>query len=130
MFEFGALGLVSIISPSFKLETMHRFFCWIPYSFKNPLTKFENFLSTGSTNWKSTQSVRWISIKVNYWSRFEFGAPELGLVISPSYEIGIALHIFLLVSLFFMEHYIKISKFSHLARSVGIRFIKSTYMEH
>ena len=50
--EFGSLGLVSIISPSFELEIMHRFFCWIPYSLKNTLKKFENFLSNGSTGWK------------------------------------------------------------------------------
>ena len=50
--EFGEFGLVSIISPSSKLEIMHSLFCWIPYSLKNSLTKFENFLSIGSTGWK------------------------------------------------------------------------------
>ena len=94
MFEFGALGLVSIISPSSELEIMHRFFCWIPYSLKNSLTKFENFLSTRSTGWEPAQPVRRISIKVNYWSRFEFGAPELVLVISPSSELQIVLCFF------------------------------------
>ena len=43
--ELGALGLISIISPSSKLEIMRRFFYWIPYSLKNYLTKFENFAS-------------------------------------------------------------------------------------
>ena len=47
MSELGALGLVSIISPSSKLEIIHRFFGWIPYSLKNSMTKFENFLSIG-----------------------------------------------------------------------------------
>ena len=73
---------------------MHHFFCWIPYSLKNYLKKFENFLSTGSTRWEPAQLVRRISIKVHYWSRFEFGAPELVLVISPSSELGITLCFF------------------------------------
>ena len=112
MFEFGALWLVSIISLSSELEIMHCFFCWIPYSLKNSLTKFENFLSTGSTDWEQAQPVRLISIKVHYWSSFEFGALELVLVISPSskLEITFRFFFFLLVSLFFKEHSIKFSK--------------------
>ena len=94
MFEFGALELVLIISPYSQLEIMHRFFCWIPYSLRNSLKKFENFLSTESTGWKPAHPVRQISIKVHYWSRFEFGAPELVLVISPSSELGITLPFF------------------------------------
>ena len=43
----------SIISPSSKLEIMHHLFCWIPYSLKNVLKKFKNFLSIGSTGWES-----------------------------------------------------------------------------
>ena len=27
-FEYGALGIVSIISPSSELRIMHNFFCW------------------------------------------------------------------------------------------------------
>ena len=42
-FEYGALGIVSIISPSSKLRIMHRFFCWIPYSSINIVSKFDNF---------------------------------------------------------------------------------------
>ena len=44
---------------------MHRFFCWIPYSLKNSLTKFENFLSTRSTDWEHSQPVQQISIKAS-----------------------------------------------------------------
>ena len=87
--EFGALGLVSIISPSLELKIMHRFFCWIPYSLKNSLTKFENFLSTESTAWKPAQPVQQISVEVHYSSKFKFGALELVLVISPSSELEI-----------------------------------------
>ena len=94
MSEFGALGLISIISPSSELEIMHRFFCWIPYSLKNSLKIFENFLSIGSTVWEPTHPVRRISIKVHYWSKFEFEAPELVLVISPSSELGLTLRFF------------------------------------
>ena len=94
MSEFGALGLVSIISPSSELEIMHRFFCWIPYSLNNPMKKFEKFLSTRSTGWELTQPVRRISIKVHCWRRFEFGAREIVLVISPSSELGISLRFF------------------------------------
>ena len=94
MSKFGALGLVSIISSSSELKIMHHFFCWIPYSLRNSFIKFENFLSTGSTGWEPAQPVRRISIKVHYWSRYEFKATELVLVISPSYELGITLHFF------------------------------------
>ena len=110
MFEFKALGLVLIISPPSELKIMHCFFCWIPYLLKNSLKKYENFLSIGSTGWEPAHPVRWISIKVHYWSRFEFGIPELVLVISPSSELRITLRFFLLDSLFFKEHSIKFSK--------------------
>ena len=68
---------------------MHYFFCWIPYSFKNSLKKFENFSSTRSTSWKPAQPVQRISVEVNYSSRFKFGAPKLVLFISPSSELEI-----------------------------------------
>ena len=110
MSEFKALGFVLIISPSSKLEIMHYLFCWIPYSFKNYLIKFENFLSTGLIDWGPAHPVRRISIKVHYLSKFEFEALELVLVISPSYELGIALHFFFLDSLFFKKNSIKFSK--------------------
>ena len=59
----GVLRLVSIISTSSKLEIMHRFFCWIPYSLKNSLTKFENFLSTESTDWELALPVQQILVE-------------------------------------------------------------------
>ena len=58
------------------------------------MKKFENFLSTESTGWEPAQLVWRISIKVHHWSKIEFGAPELILVISPSSELKIALHFF------------------------------------
>ena len=87
--EFGALGLVSIISPSSEIEIMNRFFCWIPYSLKNSMRTFENFLSTGLTCWELAHPVQWISVEVHYSTRFKFGAPELVLVISPSFGVEI-----------------------------------------
>ena len=41
--EFGALGLVLIISPSSNLRIMHHFFLWTPYSSTNILSRFQNF---------------------------------------------------------------------------------------
>ena len=41
--EFGALGLVLIISPSSELGIECRFFFQIPYSLRKYLKKFENF---------------------------------------------------------------------------------------
>ena len=95
-----------VISPSSKLEIMHCFFYWIPYSLRNSLTKFENFI-----NWinrlGSPQPVLRISIEVHYSSRFEFEAPVLVLVLSPSSELVIACHFFLLDTLFFKQYFVK-----------------------
>ena len=63
MFEFEALGLVSIISPSSELEMMHRFFCWIPYSLKNSMKKFDNFLSTESISLEPAQRFEEFQLK-------------------------------------------------------------------
>ena len=91
---------------------MHRFFCLIPYSLKNYLKKFENFLSTGSTGWEPAQPVQWISIEVHYSSMFKFGAPELVLVISTSSRLEIMHHFFFFLdSLLFKEHSVKFSNF-------------------
>ena len=73
--------------------------------------KIENFFSTGSIDWEPAQSVRRISIKVHYWSKFDFRALELVLVISTSSELEIALRFSFLDSLFFKEHFVKISIF-------------------
>ena len=132
MSKFEAPELVSIISPSLELEIMHYFFCWISYSLKNSLKNFENFLSTRLNSWEQAQPVWRISIKVHYWSRFEFGAPELVLVISPSSELGITLYFFF-DSLFFKESFVKFSKFSQPDQPVGIqfnRFFELACMEH
>ena len=84
-----------IISPSSELKIMHRFFFfWIPYSLKNFLKKFENFISSGSTGWKPAQPIQRISVEVHYSSMFKFRALELVLVISPSFKLKI-MHYFL-----------------------------------
>ena len=87
--EFGALRLISIISPSSEIKIMHSLFCWIPYSLKNSLKKFENFLSIEWTGWEPAHQAQWISVQVHYSSRFKFGAPEFVLVISPSFRLEI-----------------------------------------
>ena len=43
MSEFGALGLVSVISPSSDLIIMYHFFSWTPYYSRNILSKFQKF---------------------------------------------------------------------------------------
>ena len=94
-----------VISPSFELENMHSLFFWISYSF---LKKIKNFLSIGSTDWEPANPVRRISVEVHYWSRFEFGAPKLILVISPSSELGITHRFFFFLdSSFFKKYSIK-----------------------
>ena len=47
--------LVLTISPSFELKIMHCFFCWIPYSSRKIMSKFQIFFSTGSTGWEPVQ---------------------------------------------------------------------------
>ena len=44
MLRFEALGLVLIIAPSFKLGIVYHFFSWIPYSSRNILSNFQDFL--------------------------------------------------------------------------------------
>ena len=41
--KFGALELVSIVSPWSKLKIVHYLFCWIPYLPRKYLLKFHNF---------------------------------------------------------------------------------------
>ena len=109
--KFGGLGLVSIISPSSELKTMYHFFCWIPYSLNNSLTKFDNFLSTESTGWEPAQPVQWIAVEVHYSSKFKFRAAEFVLVISPSFGLEIIHRLFFLDFLLFKEHFFKFSNF-------------------
>ena len=41
--KFGALELVSIVSPFSKLRIVHCLFCWIPYSERRFMLKIHNF---------------------------------------------------------------------------------------
>ena len=41
--KFGALELVSIVSPLFELGIIFHLFCWIPYSPRRFLLKIHNF---------------------------------------------------------------------------------------
>ena len=47
MSEFGALGIVSIVSPSSELGIVHCFFFLIPYSSKIILSNFQFFSQLG-----------------------------------------------------------------------------------
>ena len=60
MLRFGALGLVLIIAPSFKLGIAHRFFSWIPHSSRNILSNFQDFL----------QPVQLVGIRFSRFSQF------------------------------------------------------------
>ena len=41
--KFGALELVSIVSPLSELRIVHCLFCWIPYSPRRFMLKIHNF---------------------------------------------------------------------------------------
>ena len=41
--KFGALELVSIVSPLSELRIVHCLFCWIPYSPRRFILKIHNF---------------------------------------------------------------------------------------
>ena len=107
MLRFGALGLVLIIAPSFKLGIAHRFFSWIPYSSRNILSNSQDFL----------QPVRLVGIQFSRFSRFiESASIEhwflvIILIISPFSELGIAYRFFFMDSLLFQKHSIKFSRF-------------------
>ena len=109
-FEFGALGLVLIISPSSKLIIVYRFFMDSPF-IKEHFVKILIFFLTGST---SSQS---FSLPKIHWSRSKFRA--LGLVWSYlSHPTSESHTIFFMDSLFFKKHSVKISKFFS-TRSTG-----------
>ena len=57
-FEFGALGLVLIISPSSELGIAYHFFMDSLF-FKEYSVKILNFFSTG---WQPVQPVRWANL--------------------------------------------------------------------
>ena len=103
MFEYGALGLVSIISPSSELGIAHRFFMDSLF-FKKYSIKISNFFSTSLTGPQS------FSLVIIYWSMSEFGAIGLVLTKSLSSELGI-MHHFFMHSLLFKEYSLKISNF-------------------
>ena len=54
-FKFRALELVLVISPSFGLEIIHRFFFLDSLLFKERFFKFSNFFSTFTTGWELVQ---------------------------------------------------------------------------
>ena len=79
MLRFGALGLVLIVSPSSKLGIKNRFFLWIPYSSRNILSNFQNFLQL-------------LGIQFNRFiesAGVEHYFLVIVLIISPSSELGI-----------------------------------------
>ena len=101
--EFGALGLVLIISPSFELGIMHHFFYGL-------------LIHQGTLCQNLKFFINWIdrfpkSFKLGriHWSRSKFGALGLVLIISSSFDLRI-MHRFFMDSLFFKELSIKISK--------------------
>ena len=97
-------GLVSIISPSSELKIVHHFFFMNSLFFKEYSFKISKLFPTGSTGPQR------FSLGRIHLTMSEFGALNLVLVISPLSELGIPLHFFFLVSLFFKEHSIKFSK--------------------
>ena len=107
MLRFGALGLVLIISPFFKLKIAHRFFSWIPYSSRDILSNFQDFFATGSTGWHPVQPVQPVHrvsrcrtlIFGNYFDHISFFRTR-----------NYALFVFMNSSLF-QEHSFKFSKF-------------------
>ena len=60
--EFGALGLVLIISPSSNLRIAHRFFFINSLFFKKHFVKISKFFSTSSTGWHPVQLVHQVSL--------------------------------------------------------------------
>ena len=58
MLRFGALGLVLIIAPSFKLGIAHHFFFMDSSLFQEHSVKFSRFFATGLTGWHLVQLVQ------------------------------------------------------------------------
>ena len=82
-FEYGALGLVSIISPSSKLRIVHHFFLWTPCSSRNILSKFQFFS-------QPARPVPKVSVQLEF-----IGALGLVLIISSLSELEIMHRYFL-----------------------------------
>ena len=109
MFEFGALELVLIISPSSELEIMHHFFCWIPYSLRNSLKKFRNFYQLDQPVWNQITRFNIFQLKFIIGAGSNWEHPILIGSYLP--HLNLKSHcIFLFDSLFFKEHSFKFSK--------------------
>ena len=118
MLRFGALGLVLIIAPSFKLGIEYRFFSWIPYSSRNILSNFLDFLQPV----QPLQLVHRVSrcrtlIFGNYFDHISL------------FRTRNCVLLFFMDSSLFQEHSIKFSRFFttgstgwHPVRPVGILF--------
>ena len=110
MSEFGALRLVSIISPSSELKIMYHLFCWIPYSLRNHFTKFENFYQSDQPvgNRLSRFSGFQLKFIIGAGSNSEHSSLFWSYLPHLNSELQF---IFFLDSLFSKEHSVKISKF-------------------
>ena len=129
MLRFGALGLVLIIAPSFKLGICTPFFLWIPYSSRNILSNLQDFL----------QPVRPVGIWFSRFSRFiESAGVEhwflvIILIISPFSKLGIAYRFFSWIPHSSRNILSNFQDFLQPVRPVGIRFsrfIESASVEH
>ena len=132
MLRFGALGLVLIIAPSFKLGICTPFFLWIPYSSRNILSNLQDFL----------QPVRPVGIWFSRFSRFiESAGVEhwflvIILIISPFSKLGIVYHFFSWIPHSSRNILSNFQDFLQPVRPVGIRFsrfsrfIESAGVEH
>ena len=81
--EFGALGLVLIISPSFELRIMYHFFYGLLIHQGTFFQNFKFFLN------QLDQFPKIFSLGRIHWSGFKFGVLRIVLIISPSSELGI-----------------------------------------
>ena len=63
-FEYKALGLVLVISPSYELEIVHHFFFFFmdSFFFKEHSIKILDFFSTSSTAWEPVQPVSFVYV--------------------------------------------------------------------
>ena len=135
MSKFGALELVSIIYASSKLEIMPRFFCWISYSLRNYLKKFESFYQQDRLFWNQLNRFNRFQLKFiigessnsKHLSLFWSYLPHLKLE-SCSFFFS-----FFWIPYFSRKILSNFEKFSQSARPIGIWFnwfIESACMEH
>ena len=101
---------LGLLSPSSELEIMHRFFCWIPYSLRNSLTKFENFYQSVRLVWNRLSRLNEFQLKFIIGVGSNSEHPSLFWSYLP--HLNLESHsVFLSDSLFLKEHSIKFSKF-------------------